>query len=237
MKNEEIIATAKAEYEKFVSELPPPRVPSFWEPILQKILAPERRFRARLRSFFWSVKMRAKKHYHLHLMLQNEEKHWRVDSIFHSQNRTDKTPKKIEGLFESLPRHLAPLRREMASIVVGQSSDQRKFRGQFAKVAREYRGLSRAQVCRLLNSHRDLMELGRKHPSYWFEFPFTPAFIEKFEEQTETIFEEITQGFLFGAGFPTQDFVRWLSKIYCAEDEFSKFKDWYGDLASKRTES
>ena len=237
MRNDEIISFAKTEYEQIDSELPPPKAPSVWEPILQKILAPVRCFRARLRSLFWSVKMHAKKHYHLHLMLKNEEKHWRADSIFRSQSRRDKTPKKVEGLYESLPRHLSPLRRKMTSKTVEQSFDPRKFRGQFVKAAREYRGLSRAQVCRLLNSHKDLTEFGRKHPSYWFEFPFTPAFIEKYEEQTETIFEEITQGFLFGAGFPTQDFARWLSQIYCVEDEFSQFKEWYGNLASKRTES
>lgn len=76
----------------------------------------------------------------------------------------------------------------------------------------------------------------RRHPSYWFEFPFTPAFIEKFEDDTAKVIEEITQGFLFGAGFPTEDFTRWLSEIYVAEEQFTQFKEWYEELPRKRNE-
>lgn len=237
MNREEIIALGKAEYDRIISAPKRERIPSLWEPALQKLLAPGRKFRWRLRSLFWSMQYRLKRHYHLHLMLRHEEKHWKVGFVFRSQARREREPKKVEGLFDTLSRRLIPLRREMESVAPDTNMNLRRFRGKFAKIAREHRGLSRTQVCRLLNSHKDLSVLGRPHPSYWNEFPFTPAFIEKFEEETANIFEEITHGFLFGAGFPTEDFARWLSEIYCAEEEFAQFKEWYAKLAMTKTEN
>lgn len=237
MKREEVIEFGKAEYERILSASPPERIPSFWEPVLQKFLAPGRRFWWRLRSLFWRMQYCLKRHFHLYLMLRHEEKHWKVELIFRAQARREREPKKIEGLFDSLARRLAPLRREMESVAPATNVELRKFRGKFAKIVREQRGLSRAQVCRLLNSHKDLSVLARPHPSYWHEFPFTPTFIEKFEEETANIFDEITQGFLFGAGFPTEAFVKWLSEIYCAEEEFAQFKEWYATLALKQIEN
>lgn len=236
MKRDEIVALAKTEYEKFIAASAPKKTPSFWETIVQKALDPWRRFRSRLRSAFWAVKMRAKKHYHLHLMLRNEEKHWRVNSIFHSQSRQEREPKQVMGMFETLPLRLRVLRKKMNSAMPDMNANHRKYRGEFVKIVREHRGLSREQLCRLLNSHRDLPMLARRHPSYWLEFPFTPAFIEKFEDGTATIIEEITQGFLFGAGFPTEDFARWLSELYVAEEQFVQFKEWYEKLPSTQNE-
>lgn len=236
MKREEIIALGKAEYDRVVSASLPERTPNFWEPTFQKILAPGRRIRWRLRSLFWRMQHRLKCHFHLYLTLRHEEKHWNVDLIFRAQARRERESKKIEGLFDTLARRLAPLRREMESAAPDTNVNLRRFRGKFAKIVREHRGLSRPQVCRLLNSHRDLSVLARSHPSYWCEFPFTPAFIEKFEEDTANIFEEITQGFLFGAGFPTEAFAKWLSEIYCAEEEFAQFKEWYAKLTLKQIE-
>ena len=233
MKRDKILSLENDEYEKFVSTLAPRKAPSFWKMIVQRASVPWRRFRSYLRSSFWFVKMRAKKHYHLHLLLQNEEKHWRVNSIFHSQSRKAREPKQVTGMLETLPRRLTVLRKKMKSVAPDTSMNHRKYRGEFVRIVRDYRGLSREQTCRLLNSHRELSVFARRHPSYWHEFPFTPTFIEKFENHTETIVEEFTQGFLFGAGFPTEDFARWLSEIYCADKEFEQFKKWYAMLPSK----
>lgn len=201
---------------------------------LEKVRTPFRKLRWWLQRFVWGAKNRLKHHYHIHLMLKYEQRHWLADSIFGSQTRSEKQRKKIEELLGTLPRKLVALQREMEGFSREQFGRERKFRGQFAKIAREHRGLSRKQVCRLLNSHRDLIVLGRRHHSYWFQFPFTPSFIEKFEENTGDIFEEITQGFLFGAGFPTQDFLRWLAQIYRVEDEFAEFQIWYEMLLLKK---
>lgn len=236
MKRDEIVALAKAEYEKFIAASVPKKPPGIWELIVQKTLAPGRRLRSQIHSVFWRIKMRAKKHYHLHLMLRNEEKHWRASSIFHAQARKEREPKQVTGMLETLPRRLMVLRKKMKSAMPDTNMNHRKYRGEFIKIVREHRGLSRVQTCRLLNSHRDLSVLARRHPSYWFEFPFTPAFIEKFEDDTAKVIEEITQGFLFGAGFPTEDFTRWLSEIYVAEEQFAQFKEWYKELPRTRNE-
>ncbi|MBX2995345.1 MAG: hypothetical protein KF681_10990 [Bdellovibrionaceae bacterium] len=230
MKRDEVVSLGKAEYEKFIAEVAAKKASSFWEPIVQKSLNPARRIRSQLRRAFWRMKMRVKKHYHLHLVLRDEEKHWRVAAIFQTQSRREKEPKQVTKIFETLPRRLRTLRKKMDNASPESSSNHRRYRGEFIKIVREHRGLSREQACSLLNSHRDLSVLARRHPSYWLEFPFTPAFIQKFEESTNTIFEEITQGFLFGAGFPTQEFARWLSEIYLAGEEFAEFKVWYEEL-------
>lgn len=202
----------------------------WWRSLFQKAMS-------RFRSLYWTTKNHLKRHYHLHLMLKNQEKHWRLVSYFHAEDRRQREPKEVQGLFETLPRRLRILRNQMESASSDTMLVQRRFRGQFVKIVREHRRLSREQVCRLLNSHRYLSDMGNRHPSYWSEFPFTPAFIEKFEEDTAILFEEITQGFLFGAGFPTEDFARWLAEIYCAEKEFTQFKEWYAKLPLKYTGS
>lgn len=206
------------------------RPQSWWRSLFQKVMS-------RFRSLYWTVKTHLKRHYHLHLMLKNQHKHWQVGSYFHSQDRRQREPKEVQRLFETLPRRLTILRKQMEAASSDTGSVQRRFRGQFAKIVREHRGLSREQVCRLLNSHKYLSDMGNRHPSYWNEFPFTPEFIKKFEDDTASLFEEITQGFLFGAGFPTEDFARWLSEIYCAENEFTQFKEWYANLPMKCTGS
>lgn len=191
--------------------------------------------RWRIRRPFLILKSHLKRHYHLHLMLRYEEKHWLADRIFHKQDRRNEEPKKVEGLLDSVSRKLMALDREMSNAMPDSPIEQRKFRGQFIKTMREHRGLSRAQTCRLLNSHKDFIARGRKHPSYWYFFPFDPSFIEKFEEDTPSIAEEFIGGFVSGLGFPSEDFARWLSVIYCTEEEFARFEARYSELSLKKT--
>lgn len=230
MKHDEVVSLTKADYEKFFAVVAPKKAPGFWKILVQKSLNPAKRLRSQMRSAFWRVKMRAKKHYHLHLMLRNEEKHWRVAAVFRTQSLEEKKPKQVTKIFETLPRRLRPLQKKMVNASPESNLKHRRYRGEFIKIVREHRRVSKEQTCFLLNSHNDLSVLARRHPSFWLEFPFTPAFIQKFEDSTNDITEEITQGFLFGAGFPTLEFVRWLSEIYDASEEFAEFKVWYEEL-------
>lgn len=241
MKHDRKISSDRAEYAKFMLGLKPKKNPGFRERISMKILMPFRRMKSKLRSFFWSVRFHLIRHYQLHLVLKNEDKHILASGIFESQRRIEREPKEIEGLFRTISRRLAPLRNTMESVSPLKDADIRGFRGQFVKTVREHRGLSREQVCRLLNSHKEFFIRGHRYYAYWMNFPFTPDFIEKFEEQTTTLIDQGFGGGGFGgfgaAGFPTDEFAGWLSKIYCAEEEYTEFKSWYTRLELKKYEN
>lgn len=235
MKSNEIVELGKAELERVISEQKTAKAPS---PLRQKISSTWRQFTWWVRRPFFVVKHHLKCHYHLHLMLRYEYKHWLAKGIFQAQDQREREPKKVEALFDSLSRKLTKLEKEMSSAMPDMNAlEQRKFRGEFAKIVREHRGLSREQTCRLLNSHKDLLSFGGRHPSYWSIFPFSPSFIKKFEENTPSLMEEFKGGFLSGVGFPTEAFARWLSVIYCAEEEFNQFNEWYARILLKQKES
>ncbi|MBX2996102.1 MAG: hypothetical protein KF681_14850 [Bdellovibrionaceae bacterium] len=225
--------------EKTKPEIPPweekETIKRRWTRFVNRLLQPVRRIQGKIRGWKNSIKHKLKRHYHLHLMLKYQEKHWRAEAIFSAQDRRSKTQTQITGLFESLPRRLVPLRREMEKAVISEKFDARIFRGQYCKMVRTYRGLSTEQVCRLLNSHEDILKIQKKHPALWDNYPFKPEFIEKFEERTSEIYEEQPSfGWFPPIGFPTGAFAQWLSKIYCAEAEYAQFQVWYEEMASKR---
>lgn len=201
--------------------------------------SPARSLERALRSFKWwcrgivfLVIYHWKRHYHLHLTIKNSEIHWRASAVFKSQDRRA-AEENVPPLHGTLERALTPLKYTMYTAIPKKGASARSFRGKFLKAVRQHRGLSHRQLCRLLNSHPALFELGRRHPSYWIEFPFTPAFIERFEEKTESLLEEATQGFLFGVGFPTENFIKVVGEICCAEEVFGEFKGWYQDLENR----
>lgn len=205
-----------------------------WSLFVSRLLQPVYCIRGKIRRWRISTEYKMKRHYHLHLMLKYQEKHWRAEAIFIAQDRQNKSQTHITGLFESLPRRLVPLRREMEKTVILEKFDARVFRGRYCKTVRTYRGLSRKQACRLLNSHKDILETGKRHPSYWHHYPFTPEFLEKFEDRISEIREEQPSfGWFPSMGFPTGAFAQWLSKIYCAEDELAQFQIWYEEMISK----
>lgn len=191
------------------------------------------RVKFRVRGVIYKLKYYSKRHYYLYLVLKHEQTHFRAKDVFSFQDRSTRKDG-IEDLYGSLSRRLIPLCRTMENIVPAEDFESRFFRGHFVKVVRIYRRLSREQLCRLLNSHQDLYILGRRHPSLWDHFPFKPEFIEQFEERTSTIKEEITQGFLFGAGFPTRFFSEWIAQICCAEAEYDDFLKWYQNLECRK---
>lgn len=196
---------------------------------LERVL---RSLKWRGRSFVFLIKYHLKRHYHLHLTIKSSEIHWKASAVFRSQDRRA-AEEDVPPLHGTLERALTPLKYTMLTINPQKDFRARSFRGKFLKAVRQHRGLSHRQICRLLNSHPALFELGRRHPSYWSEFPFTPAFIGRFEEKTETLLEEVTQGFLFGVGFPTEKFVGLVAEICCAEEVFGEFKNWYQDLENR----
>lgn len=238
MKSNEIISLGKAEFERVMLEQKATKAPGPIKQQIKKITSLWRQCCCWLSRPFRIVKCHLKRHYHLHLMLRYEYKHWLAKGIFQAQDRRENEPKKVEVLFDSLPRKLTKLQKEMNSAMPGLTVlEQRKFRGQFIKIVREHRGLSREQTCRLLNSHKDFFVLGERHSSYWSHFPFNPAFIKKFEEDTPSLMEEFRGGFLSGIGFPTEAFTEWLSAIYCAEEEFVQFNERYSEIYLKQKES
>lgn len=204
-----------------------------WIRILKSRLGTIYRIWRKICFFAYTVKYHTKRHYHLHLVFQNEEKIWRAQSVFSTQDRATRKDG-IEDLYGSVSRRLIPLYKKIENTIPHKNFDSRTFRGQFAMLTRMHRGLSRKQLCLLLNSHADLYNFGRRHPSLWLHFPFSPSFIEQFEERTSTIPEEITQGFLFGAGFPTEFFSNWIAQICCAENEFQEFKKWYSSYELRK---
>lgn len=225
--------------EKLEDEIPPwgqkRTVRKRWSLFVNRLLLPFRRLRGKIKSWHGSIERKFKRHYHLHLMMKYEEKHLCADSIFDRQDRQSKARTTVTGLFESLPRRLVALQREMERAPVSEKFDARIFRGQYCKMVRTYRGLSREQVCRLLNSHKDILQTGKRHPSYWIQYPFTPEFLEKFEERIIEIYEEHPSfgGWLPPMGFPTGAFAQWLSKIYRAEDEYAQFQVWYEEMTAR----
>jgi|GEM_PF-3130234 len=240
MKPSERIASDKAEFAEFMLSQKPRKKPSIAQRFLAKILAPYRKVKIRVKSFVWRIKFHFQRHYQLHLTLKHEEKHILANAIFDSQKRREKESQEVQEMFGALPRRLSPLRRKMESARPEPKADLRGFRGEFVKIVREHRGLSREQVCRLLNSHREFSFLAHRYPSYWFKFPFKPEFLKKFEEDTATIIDAGFGGGGFGlmaaAGFPTENFAAWLSKIYLAEEEFAQFREWYEAVTLKQLE-
>ena len=187
----------------------------------------------KVRAFIYTLRYHSKRHYHLYLMLKHEKTHFLAEGIFSAQDRAVRKDGAAD-LYGSLPRKLIPLRRTMENIIFAEDSESRFFRGQFVRTVRLYRKLSREQLCLLLNSHQDLQTLGRRHPSLWEHFPFKPEFIEQFEERTSTIKEEISQGFLFGAGFPTGSFSQWVAQVCVAKSEYDEFLRWYQNYESRK---
>lgn len=225
--------------EKAKPEIPPweekQTIKRRWSRFVNRLLQPIRRIRGRIRGWQSSIEYQVKRHYHLHLMMKYQEKHWYAEAVFSKQDRQSKAQTQVTGLFESLSRRLIALHREMEKAPISDSFDARIFRGKYCKIVRTYRGLSREQACRLLNSHNDILQTAKRHPSYWFHYPFTPEFLEKFEERTIEIREESPSfGWFPPLGFPTDAFAEWLSKIYCAEAEYAQFRVWYEEVTSKR---
>lgn len=188
-----------------------------------------RYFKRKVNCLFSPTMYKLKRHYHLHLSMRDTEVRWKVDHIF--RNRDYRSQQQtIQSLHGTLKRALVPMRNTMLNGPIGNNFDIRSFRGLFVKTVRMYRGLSRKQLCRLLNSHPVWFELGDKHPSYWLEFPFTPEFIERFEERAESLREPIGFGFLFAEGFPAENFAAVIADVCHAKEDFDEFKEWYRKL-------
>lgn len=105
--------------------------------------------------------------------------------------------------------------------------DLRNFRGLFCKETREFRKLSKRQLCYMLNAHPEIPNYYRQYPCFFLFYPFTPKFLTQFEDNTSTILELCTSGFLAGVGFPTREFAKLVSNVCQAEKEFVEFENLY----------
>lgn len=101
--------------------------------------------------------------------------------------------------------------------------DLRFFRGQFSKTIREFRELSKSDLCILLNSHPDILVLSERYPCFLSNYPFTEKFLSQFEDNTNQIMDYCQQGFLFGIGFPTEELTRLIAEICGANKNFKHF--------------
>lgn len=192
-----------------------------------------RPIRIKIKAEAAEIKYQLKRHYHLHLQLKKSDALWRVESHFARQdNKASK--ENIEYLHGTLKRCLVPLQNNMRAASFTQATDNRAFRGAFVKSIRLYRGLSREQLCRIINCHPALTEAAKKHGSLWSWFPLKAEFLEQFEERTNQIFEEITMGSLGGVGFPTETFTRLVAQVCRAQENYKEFRCWYSEVEIRK---
>lgn len=185
-----------------------------------------REFRMKLAMLRASIVYRAKRHYHLHLVLKKTSVVRDLERHFFLRDQAN-SEAEVPSIHGTLERSLFGLQKRMTVTKNDPGVSCRPFRGEFVKTVREFRGLSREQLCRLINAHPNLQHLADRHPSLWTQFPYNAEFLRRFEEETDTIFEEITQGFLFGVGFPTGSFAELVAKVCSAESAHVEFRQWY----------
>lgn len=112
--------------------------------------------------------------------------------------------------------------------------DFRQFRGKFISIVRNHRKLSHKELCRILNSHPDICNLDARHSCFHSFYPFTPKFLITLEEHTDKIIEEVKTGFLFGIGFPTEEFTQFVAKACLMDVQFKEFNELYYNAQGSR---
>lgn len=166
----------------------------------------------------------------LHLLYRTTFKVRLKSAIERNRLPVQKAASNCEPLFGTLSRRLSLVRREMLSAPNRQLSfwlkSVRPFRGKFCQVTRQFRGYSRDELCLLLNSHPDIAKLDERYPCFLHYYPFTPKFLKNFEEDPSKFVEYITQGFLFGVGFPSVELAKLIVEICGAQSEYRNFESW-----------
>ena len=157
-------------------------------------------------------------------------------------NNRRKQPHKKNGncelLFGTLTRCTYTIRQQMTepkySKLQWWQRNVRPFRGQFCRITREFNGYSQKELCNLLNAHPEIASLSEKYAHFMTYYPFSPKFIEDFENNISKIMEYCSHGLLFGMGFPTDEFLKLVSHICGAEKEHQHFQSWCFDFQMNR---
>lgn len=176
-----------------------------------------------------------KRHYHLHLQLKKKDKVWHIEKHFMLQDRQSKNH--VALLHGTLTRSLVPLKNHMKTKQLQANKDYRIFRGSFVKTVREFRGLSKLQLCKLINCHQSFGQKAVKYHSLWNFFPIDAVFLEKFEENTSSIMEDPTMGLFSGIGCPTKAFTEIVAEVCLAQEDYEAFLKWYEDVQMRKLQA
>lgn len=184
--------------------------------------------RWKISSFRYPYTRIYKRTLHLFYRFRHEEYLRRVRWYFEDMDRASRE-ENLVALFGTVRRDLHRLRCKMLSLAKSGAfvKDPRVFRSEFCQTVRTFRGLTRKNLCVLINAREEIATLDDKYPCLHGLYPFTPEFIEKFETRISGITEYVTTGSLGGGGFPTQEFALLVAKACNAEAEFEEFEQWY----------
>lgn len=181
----------------------------------------------RLRKFF-------KRLIHLSVRFIFEKRLKHFESACRETDRPANSKSQVAFLQGTLRRSLRGLKNEMmSSEELARPSflrNVRPFRGKFCRKVREFRKISRSELCRLLNAHPEIARLDERYPCFLHYYPFNERFLENLECDISKIVEYCSQGMLFGVGFPTEELARLIAEICNATAEFSEFQLWSTDF-------
>ena len=149
----------------------------------------------------------------------------------------------VVPLFESRAYALAQLRNAMNAEPLPSHPllrfPIRKFRQRLCRIMREFSGLSREELCALLNDHPEVCALQELPGAYLF-LPVTTEFLESLEENINAIIEynPYGGGFLgIGAyGAPTDTFARAIAEICGHRRDYYRFDDWSLECSRRELE-
>lgn len=154
------------------------------------------------------------------------------------KNQNNEACANVIYLFATLSRVLSGLLREMNAVVAApyqHGSNIRKYRSRFCKQTREFNDLSLDELVTRLNSHPSFPAFCDKFPCVKSGFyKIDAAFVGSFEENSSQILEFCRTGMLFGIGFPSYEFTKFVAEVCNAQFEHTKFEEVYSKLEHRR---